>query len=91
MKSNHCALCLLLLLCLTACGGGQEKDGPYGKSGSQRLGHHAGERSDRSRPAPDLTAIVREEAGAYLSGGKSLEDAVRLIKNRAGLYLSENQ
>lgn len=42
-------------------------------------------------PDPDLTAIVQEEAGAYLSGDRSLEDAVRLIASRAGLYLSENQ
>ena len=42
-------------------------------------------------PDEDLTAIIREEAGAYLNGIKSLEDAVRLIKSRAGLYLSEIQ
>ncbi len=42
-------------------------------------------------PDEDLMTIVREEAGAYLSGDKSLEDAVRLIKSRAGLYISENQ
>ena len=42
-------------------------------------------------PDEDLTVIIREEAGAYFVGGKSLEEAVRLIVSRAGLYLSENQ
>ena len=42
-------------------------------------------------PDEDLTAIIREEANAYLNGIRPLEDAVRLIKSRAGLYISENQ
>ena len=42
-------------------------------------------------PDEKLLSIVREGAGAYFAGDKSLEDTVRLIQNRASLYLSENQ
>lgn len=42
-------------------------------------------------PDEKLTAIIREEACAYLAGKQTLEDAVRLIVNRAGLYLNETK
>ena len=42
-------------------------------------------------PDEELTAIIREEACAYLAGKQTLEDAVRLIVNRAGLYLNETK
>jgi len=42
-------------------------------------------------PDEKLLSIVREGAGAYFAGDKSLTDTVRLIQNRASLYLSENQ
>ena len=42
-------------------------------------------------PDEKLLSIVREGAGAYFAGDKSLADTVRLIQNRASLYLSENQ
>lgn len=42
-------------------------------------------------PDVELTAIIREEACAYLAGKQTLEDAVRLIVNRAGLYLNETK
>lgn len=42
-------------------------------------------------PDEELTAIIREEACAYLAGKQALEDAVRLIVNRAGLYLNETK
>ena len=42
-------------------------------------------------PDEKLLSIVREGAGAYFAGDKSLEDTVLLIQNRASLYLSENQ
>lgn len=42
-------------------------------------------------PDEELTAIIREEACAYLAGKQALEDAVRLIENRARLYLNETK
>lgn len=42
-------------------------------------------------PDEELTAIVEEEASAYLSGGQTLDNAVRLIVSRAGLYLNETK
>lgn len=42
-------------------------------------------------PDDSLTAIIQEEANAYFSEGRSLEDTVRLIVNRAELYLNETK
>ncbi len=42
-------------------------------------------------PDDSLTAIIQEEANAYFSEDRSLEDTVRLIVNRAELYLKELQ
>jgi len=36
-----------------------------------------------------ILAIIYEEAGAYFSGSRSLEDVVKVIQNRVQLYLDE--
>lgn len=38
-----------------------------------------------------LCAIVEEEAIAYFSGDKTVEETMRLIQNRASLYMQENR
>lgn len=42
-------------------------------------------------PDEALTAIIREEALAFLDGSRTLDDTVRLIENRGKLYLQETQ
>ena len=39
----------------------------------------------------NITKIVTEEAAAYFSGDRSLEDIARQIQNRVSLYVSENR
>ena len=38
---------------------------------------------------PTVASIIDAEVKSYFSGGKSAEEAARIIQNRAGLYLSE--
>ena len=42
-------------------------------------------------PDEALTAIIREEALAFLDGSRTLDDTVRLIENRGKLYLQETK
>lgn len=42
-------------------------------------------------PDEALTAIIREEALAFLDGSRTLDDTVRLIENRSKLYLQETK
>ncbi len=37
-----------------------------------------------------IIRIINEEAGAYYSGQKSVEDAAGLIQNRIQVYVNEN-
>lgn len=39
---------------------------------------------------PALSAILREEAGAYFAGAKTAEETAALIQSRAGIYFAEN-
>ena len=39
----------------------------------------------------DILSMVREQAGAYFAGDKSLEEVSALIQNRAMLYVNERQ
>ncbi len=39
----------------------------------------------------DLLDVITEQALPYFAGDKSLEDTVKLIQNRAKLYISEHQ
>ena len=39
----------------------------------------------------NITKIITEEAAAYFSGDRSLEDIARQIQNRVSLYVSENR
>ncbi len=39
----------------------------------------------------EIDSIVREEAGAFFSGDKSIADVTALIQNRAALYMNESQ
>ena len=44
-----------------------------------------------ARSDEKLNAIILEEAGAYFSGQKSLDETVRIIQNRAEIYVSESR
>ena len=37
-----------------------------------------------------MANIISEEAGAYYSGEKTLDEVTRIIQSRVSLYLSEN-
>ena len=39
----------------------------------------------------DLMKIITEEAAAYFSGQKSLDETADIIQNRASIYISENR
>ena len=45
---------------------------------------HIGEKDE------GLTDLIREQAGAYFAGEKALDETVKLIQNRAMLYVGEN-
>ena len=38
-----------------------------------------------------IYAIIEEQIGAYFAGDKSLDETVKLIQNRASLYVNENK
>ena len=41
------------------------------------------------RQNASVTAIIREDAGAFFAGQKSLEETVKLIQNRVSTYVAE--
>lgn len=43
-----------------------------------------------SSAADELLKIVNEEAGAYFSGQKSVEEVTKIIQSRMSIYISEN-
>ncbi len=42
------------------------------------------------RQNASVTAIIREDAGAFFAGQKSLDETVKLIQNRVSTYVAEN-
>ncbi len=42
------------------------------------------------RQNQSVTSIIKEDAGAYFAGQKSLEETVKLIQNRVSTYVAEN-
>lgn len=42
-----------------------------------------------ARHDPQIWAIVWQEANAYFSGGRNVEDAMRNIQSRVSIYLAE--
>ena len=42
-----------------------------------------------ARHDPQIWAIVWQEANAYFSGGRSIEDTMQNIQSRVSLYLAE--
>ena len=40
-------------------------------------------------PEDDLTDIVWDTLGAYFAGDRTLDDTIRLLNNRVGLYVNE--
>ena len=55
------------------------------------LGLAKGARPFCSAEEDDVVKIIGEEAPAYYSGQKPLEDVAKIIQNRVQLYVNENR